>query len=157
MLNGYDAMRTLALGAIGTAEAPPGSNAGPALSRLLYPTNWTDGLEWCGFFVERIWLAGMPIKAGDPSPWWLDGGSAHLTLAKAKQLGKVLSGPAMGCMALLLDGSGKPFHYAWVMTVAPEGKSVLTVEGNTNTDGSANGEFVWMHTRPTASCVFIAP
>lgn len=156
MIRGYQKMQAFASLHIGLKECPIGSNDGALLREVLKGTQFEGGSEWCGFWVQRIWIEGGVL--GDAtSAWWLDGGSAHLTLAVAKIHDKVLSYPASGCMALLCHADGKPFHYVWVETISPDGQTVGTIEGNTNEDGSPTGYEVCRHTRRVADLIFIQP
>jgi hypothetical protein len=64
----------------------------------------------------------------------------------------LLKAPERGCI-FLVRGAGKFVHTGLVTSV--EGDRIHTVEGNTNNDGSSNGDGVYARSRKASSCVYV--
>ena len=116
----------IAAGEIGTAENPPGSNAGPVLRYGGKP-----GQPWCAWFVCHCFHAAIgrwPAKMNHQT-----GGTGTL-LAAAKRATCVFPKPEPGDIAYKprFDGKGKKIggHVGLVAAVSPDGKHVLSIEGN---------------------------
>jgi hypothetical protein len=110
------------------------------------------GVSWCAIFVAWILCRahGLTEKAlrvmlGFQSPWYSE--STVDWFAQAKRAGMVVVAPEPGDVFILLDKNGTPHHTGFV-TTAPDRLGMFgTIEGNTNDDGSNNGDGVYLRTR----------
>jgi len=98
---------------------------------------WANGQAWCATFVSWVALTSkvadlFPRTASCPAAvsWW-------------KSKGRWSEYPSIGAQVLYGPGGGS--HTGIV--VAYDGINITTIEGNTNTDGSAEGDGVYLKTR----------
>lgn len=141
----------LALADIGTTEQPPGSNRQPFSTRMGRPAE-----PWCD-----DWVSDVADRAGLGDVIWR---SSYVPsrLARARELGQVNRTPAIGALACFdWHGDGIPDHIGFVVARSGDGRSVVTVEGNTSRDdhgSQGNGGGVWRRTRPVSLVLaFIHP
>jgi hypothetical protein len=98
---------------------------------------WSQNQAWCATFVS--WLA-LKAKVADLFPRTA---SCALGVSWFKNKGRFSAYPAVG--AQVFFGSGGGSHTGLV--VAYDADTITTVEGNTNTNGSAEGDGVYRKTR----------
>ena len=103
------------------------------------------GSSWCLNFCHYV---GIQTLGSARWPLGHDGNCDHL-LRFARQLGITEHAPSSGALFLKLnpDNTADATHAGFVDRVKPDG-SFTTVEGNSNTDGSSNGNAVVRITRP---------
>lgn len=144
-----------------------GPNDGPLLrtmrSSLLYPG--APACSWCALFVTWcLTRAHMPEThsakerraalreaIGFTKPFYLE--SCHDWYTQGKALGLVDKKPQAGDLFLLLNKDKRAHHIGFVTEALPESE-FRTIEGNTNTGGSDNGDGVYERTRNVADAVF---
>jgi hypothetical protein len=99
---------------------------------------WAQGQPWCAVFVS--WVA---MKAGAAA---LYPRTASVVAAEAwwKQAGRWSEYPAVGAQVIF----GTSGHTHTGIVIAYDATTITTVEGNTNNDGSAEGNGVYLKTRP---------
>lgn len=139
--------------AVGVSEDKPYRNRG----------KWVDvytrflgllGVPWCACFVAfKIHQAAKDLKR--PCRWpkapWAAGCDAIYRWAKKNDL--LLSQPVPGCVFLV--GTEKDFtHTGFVSEVIIN--RVITIEGNTNNDGSREGYEVCQRVRQIRELTYIA-
>lgn len=148
-----------------------GPNDGPLLriirDGLLYPG--APACSWCALYVSWcLTQAYMPEaktakdrrtvlrKAlGFSSPFYLE--SCQDWYIQGGLLKAIFPTPQAGDIFLLLNKKGRAHHTGFVSEVLPEGE-FRTVEGNTNTGGSDNGDGVYERARRVADrAVFFRP
>lgn len=140
-----------------------GPNDGPLLrtirEALLYAG--APACSWCALFTSWCIIrahipeahsakerrAALRKAIGFTKPFYLE--SCQDWYTQGKSLGLVDKKPATGDVFLLLDKTGHAHHTGFVTEVLPEGE-VRTIEGNTNTGGSDNGDGVYERTRNVA-------
>lgn len=121
---------------------------------------WHKGDSWCCFAAEMIWkqaYADHPDVLAVIKE--LFSGLSTATFANFKRheeqlkaLGKepffhVSDTPVPGAVVIFKHGDGPSGHTGVVVDIAPRSKLFATVEGNTNTNGSANGDGFYLKTR----------
>lgn len=138
----------VAIAEIGTMEEPPGSNRGRRVNEYLAATGLGGGHPWCAAFVffcaregaERAGLSNpLPRTAGVLDMWRRSGttGLPRVTSAQAvAQPSLVTTG-----MIFIMDFGGGKGHTGFVRS--REGGRLVTVEGNSNNDGSREGTGVF--------------
>lgn len=127
-------------------ESPRGSNSGPWVDRYLAAAGLDPGAPWCASFVtyllKQCGYGVFPHGAGAVINWarWAEAGH------------KIVSKPERGDLFFLLhtDGTG---HIGIVLE--NKGKTIRTIEGNSNDDGSREGYEVVRHERGIAGLRFI--
>lgn len=129
-------------------------------NRVKY-TTWYAGVvaqtafltsAWCAIFISWLaWQAGG-LKAIIPLHAWTPSG-----LAWFKARGQVVSTPKRGDIVYFYYPSkGRVAHVGIVESVS--GGYITTIEGNTNTSGSSQGNGVYRLKRPiTANTIFCRP
>ncbi|MFJ4701949.1 peptidoglycan-binding protein [Streptomyces sp. NPDC088768] len=98
---------------------------------------WSDYQAWCATFVS--WVA---LKAG-VSALFPRTASCATGVSWFKQRGRFSQYPAVGAQVFYGNGGGA---HTGIVT-GYDGTHVFTVEGNTNTNGSAEGDGVYKRTR----------
>lgn len=138
---------------IGTLEVPPGSNRGPRVDQYVSSVGLDPAGQnpWCAAFVyfcfsQAAAAAGRAnpvIKTGSVLTHWqraTDLGIRCVTLAEASgSPGEVQPG-----FVFIMDFGGGVGHTGFVESV--DGGRLVTIEGNTNTDGSREGVGVFRRT-----------
>jgi len=139
---------------VGLREEPRGSNDGPDLRRVLKATPFQPGESWCFYFALACLIEAFGGKEHIPSSV-LFTGSCQLAAEHAAKLGKLSDASAIGSIFVLHNAAGH-FHHAGIVCSKPYRDAVInTIEGNTNNNGSANGDGVYRRGRPLAMLKFI--
>lgn len=130
-------------------ERPSGSNDGRELRAALANTQFVPGQPWCYYFALAclIDVFGDRHKLPDSVAFT---GSCQLAANHAAKLGKLSEWAATGAIFLLPNEQGHFHHAGIVQAVSVQSNNVtkiITVEGNTNNDGSVNGFGVFGHVR----------
>lgn len=131
----------IALGEVGTAEYPPGSNSGTKVRAYQMSTDLGGtGWPWCGAFVS--WCYKMAHCPDDG----LTSASTAVTYERAKAKGAIIKTPKVGAMICW------PGTHIGLIVENLGGGLVRTVEGN-------SGDAVSVRTRNIHDgvCVLIAP
>lgn len=126
----------IATGQIGVHEQPKSSNRGPEVNQYLESVGLSPGNYWCAAFVHWCFLhAALQLKSMNPVPrTGLCIDMLHKTPAN-----KQFHNPEPGDIFILDFGKGHG-HTGIVKEV--NGNKFRAVEGNSNDDGSHNGEEV---------------
>lgn len=99
---------------------------------------WSDGQPWCATFVQWcLWQAGVSVPTGARSA------SCATSCAAYKKAGRFTEYPVVGAQVFYGPGGGT--HTGIVERY--DDTYVYTIEGNTNTVGSANGDGVYARKR----------
>lgn len=123
-------------------EVPKGSNRGPRVEAYLASCGLGGGYAWCAAFV--YWCV---LKAGF-TPKIQARSAAGVTewVKTAKACNAIIDKPKRGCLfAYTKEGHT---HIGFVRGVHESAGQFLTVEGNTNDDGSREGYEVAKRDRP---------
>jgi len=112
-----------------------------------------DGAPWCSTWVNLVGSQAVgvawPVPVGDPKYSDVD------QMAKwAQQEGIWYTVPQAGDLFCVNKGSGWG-HIGIVVRVLDGDEQILTIEGNTNLDGSFNGNGVYERTRKVESSGYI--
>jgi hypothetical protein len=138
----------IAVADIGVLEEPLGSNAGPRVNEYLASVGLGGGFFWCAAFVFFCAREGAK-KIGVPNPlprtagvldMWRKAGTAGLPRVTAAQASAQPALVTAG-MIFIMDFGGGAGHTGYVR--ARDGGRLVTVEGNSNNDGSRNGTGVF--------------
>ena len=116
---------------------------------------WASGSSWCVYFAKLMWKKAL--ASSNPKVWnaanSLIGGNSQATWANfvndKSGLFKTSNVPKVGSIAIWQNydnGTGKPTGHAGIVTSVGSTK-FATIEGNTNNDGSANGDGVYARER----------
>lgn len=127
-----------------------GNNRGPWV-RLFTGGLDGDGYLWCGYFARHV-----ARQAGHP---WAEriSPSCDVTVANAAKDGRLRATlrPEVGDLFLRYRGDQTRDYYHVGIVTAADTKGFATIEGNSNTDGSANGDRVVALSRGYARTVFV--
>lgn len=122
-----------------------GSNRGPRVEMYQRADGLPgEGYAWCASFVNWCFL-----KAGRPLDELKRSASVGFLEQYAKQQGWMAAKPARGDVFVYRakDGDSWPDHTGFVVNVNADG-SLRTVEGNTSSVSIAEGDGVYVKTRP---------
>lgn len=126
-----------------------GANEGVMVDAILKDVGLDPGASWCMAFV--VWCYDQAAAGlGTKSPLIHTGGcldQLHRTSCPVMPSGEYTD-PVPGDIGILDLGEGHG-HTFMVVSAAPDGK-VNSVEGNTNDDGSANGNGAYFRQRTIA-------
>ena len=126
----------IAKGYIGQKEMPKSSNWGKFVQDCLATVNIFSPAYWCMSFVYRCYKeAGISLKLFNPL---FKTGGCLLQLQKTPKQ-NIFTKPQVNDI-FILDLGGGHGHTGIVCEV--KGNQFRAVEGNSNMDGSANGEMV---------------
>lgn len=114
-----------------------GANRGEVVNRFLARVGLEPGQPWCAAFVAAL---GRDMLL-DEWPLPMVGGCATLGEAAEKK-GMLFPAPAPGAVFLLWSDEKKRFRHTGFLVREEAGKW-LTIEGNTNEDGSPEGTGVF--------------
>jgi len=111
---------------------------------------WYRGAPWCAFLVKLIWQEAFTIAETNSLSLVkkYSNGSALETYhnyAVSKEF-HVSQTPTLGSLVIWEEGNG-PAGHAGVVVQIIDTSTILTVEGNTNTDGSREGYISAIKTR----------
>lgn len=107
---------------------------------------WANGQPWCAVFVS--WVA---LKSG-AAALYPRTASCDVAGAWFKKDGRWSEYPAIG--AQVFFGTASDFQHTGIV-VGYDADNITTVEGNTNTSGSAEGDGVYLKTRPRRSAFVV--
>jgi hypothetical protein len=125
-----------------------GDNRGQMVEHFLRSVSLPPGLPWCAAFVHHVGHSAHYDHLTKQSSWPLPATGSCEALARAARANGVLRDePHVGDIFLLYSRLQRRFiHTGIVVGVQDEERvhlrhvhSCVTVEGNTNNDGSANG------------------
>ena len=125
-------------------ELPP--NRGLRVESVQHWSGGQFGDSWC---MEFIWFV-FDIAYGGQPPFERTQACEDLH-ALAHRLGWIVPTPAAGDIALEVNDAGHAHHVMLVTSVDP----LITIAGNTNDDGSANGNGVYEIPTNPAGKVFV--
>lgn len=132
-----------------------GSNSGPQVNKYLESVGITVPSAWCMAFVyycvnracQEMGVQNPLVKTGycpDTARW-----------AKSNKVYFTTDGFKTGDIFLLMDREADPwFHTGFVVKVLSDTK-ILTIEGNTNPGGSANGDGIYERERGISNTAFV--
>lgn len=131
----------VAKGYIGQQEVQPNlSFKDPSFLAKMKARGWQVGQPWCGYFAKQCWVEAYAenVELLSKVKSLLNGGAlSTLENCRADKTFMVNMTPAPGAICIFVEGHGPNGHAAIV--TAAEDINFLTVEGNTNTDGSRDG------------------
>jgi hypothetical protein len=140
---------------IGVEEHPRGSNAGPEVNEYLASVGLGPGQFWCMAFVYFC-VDRAAKKLGLPNPL-TPTGSCRTQQRHAAAAGQFLTrNPRRNDIFLCIGGDTGYYHTGFVAGDPANGR-FPTIEGNSNTTGSANGYEVAYRSngRLVTSCHYI--
>ena len=146
-----DLVLKVAAASLGACESPPNSNAGPYVERVLARTGHKAGAPWCAAWTTDVGV----IALGDAWPV-VRSASVQQQCEWAAKVGcrkiatKTPAKPG-DLFALWYPKMGRWAHIGFVVSVAKDGKTVQTLEGNTSGTGSREGWLVASKTRVLTS------
>jgi hypothetical protein len=107
-------------------------------SEQLPGMKWSDGQPWCDVFANWcFWQAGIEVPKGALSA------SCAASVAAYKKAGRWSVYPVIGAQVFYGEGGGA--HTG--ICVGYDLQHEIAIEGNTNTDGSAEGDGVYQKER----------
>lgn len=139
-----DVARTWLL--LGTREI--GHNNGPWVVAIAGVEAEARGDAWCAWVLRRWALQAGCVWAEQISP------SCDVTGARARDAGRLLVEPAVGCAFLVRGSARDPYTHTGLVT-RMVGDSVETIEGNSNRAGEREGREVCARTRRVAGLDFV--
>ena len=121
---------------LGVKEVPIGSNAGPDVEKYLNRVGLGKGYAWCMAFAywcydeasKKIAVTNTLLKTG--------GALAQFNYQKQNHPERIVTVPQAGDLFVLDLGHGEG-HIGFVLEV--KGTTILTIEGNSNENGSREG------------------
>ncbi len=123
---------------IGVTEQPVGSNRGPLIDRWNTNAHAPLGSFWCASFVSAV---AMEWEAQSGKDWPLCiSADCDVWLANARKNKCISAKGRPGDIVLLV--SGNDAYHIGVVTGYSEAGTLMSVEGNSNNDGSRNGYMV---------------
>ncbi len=131
----------IAKGYIGQQEIQP--NLGfrdPTFLAKMVARGWEKGQAWCSYFAKQCWVeayADAPVQLAKVKACGSGGAWNTLENYSADKTFPVNMTPVPGAIIIFLEGHGPNGHAGIVTSV--QGNVFMTVEGNTNTDGSRDG------------------
>jgi hypothetical protein len=117
-------------------EQPLGSNSGPQVDAFLASVGLPPGQSWCAAFV--CYCFEQAAKKTDRTGRILKTGSCSALFRWAQRNGLLVPSPQAGDIFLCIGGETGHYHTGFVAG-DPANERFPTIEGNSNTDGSANG------------------
>lgn len=130
----------------GAGENPPNSNSGPFVERCLKVTGLGPGHPWCAAFTTMVGVTALgeqwPVLKSasvQQQAEWAERAKCRLVAVKAPALPGDL-------FCLWYPKLGRWAHVGFVVSVAKDGKTITSIEGNTSGSGSREG---WMVARKT--------
>ncbi len=127
-----------------------GNNRGPQVEKYLATIGLEPGDPWCAAFV--CWCLKQAVEAiGTPTQVHF-GASVKKLWDRNQAL--VLQAPEPGCLALRDEGLSskgtRVGHVMFVLDVLQDGQTLKVISGNTNAQGSREGNCVAIQLRPTS-------
>jgi hypothetical protein len=137
---------------IGQKEIPHGSNSGPMVNEYLHSVGLDPGYPWCQALV--FWSYNQAaLLAGKANPVVRTGGVMNCwnstVIASKIDSATALKSPKLILPGyqMILDFGGGVGHTGLVESLV--GTTLITIEGNSNTDGSRDGEMVVRQSKRT--------
>lgn len=131
----------IAKGYIGQQEVQPNlSFKDPSFLAKMKARGWQVGQPWCSYFAKQCWVEGYADSLALLSKVkGLGTGGAINTLENYTEdkTFPVSMVPVPGAIVIFREGNGTNGHAGIVTAVS--GDTFLTIEGNTNNDGSREG------------------
>lgn len=132
---------------VGACESPPNTNAGPYVKRVLARTGLPEGHPWCAAWVTDVGLCAF----GDAWPVRRTASVQQMAEWAAKATCRYVATktPAKpgDLFCLWYPKLNRWAHVGLVVSVAKDGKTCTTIEGNTSGSGSREGWLVAEKTR----------
>lgn len=133
---------------VGVTEAPPFKNTGEQVGEYLQSVGLGQGYHWCAAFVhwcfaqaaKELGVANPLPKTGHCMTHWREAGARGVRRITAEQAHADPSLLMPGQVFIMHYGADKG-HTGFVASV--QGGLLETIEGNTNTAGSRNGDGVY--------------
>ncbi len=125
-----------------------GDNRGQVVERFLRSVHLGPGLPWCAAFVHHVGYASHFDQVSQYSSWPLPATGSCEALARAARAAGVLrEEPHVGDVFLLHSRALRRFAHTGIVVGVQQEESVarrdvhvcVTIEGNTNDDGSREG------------------
>lgn len=133
-----------------------GNNHGEVVEKLLRKAGGSPGQPWCAAFCDALYEAAC--KAFGVQPDINIGLSVSQLAQRAKELGRYHEDENLARPGDLLLIKGGPTGYQHVGVVIsfvnPQG-IIASIEGNTNSAGSADGDGVYRKKRTAAGLAFV--
>lgn len=139
----------------GVQEQPVGSNRGPEVSAFLASAGLPPGLPWCMAYVYHcLSKAAAAFRVPVPLP---RSGSCPVVLNWARANHKLTTDPKPGDVFLVKDPTYGAIHTGFVLGPDPSFPTsrVRTIEGNTNSQNSAEGHGCFQRNRPINTLYFV--
>ncbi len=137
---------------LGQKEIPHGSNSGPMVNEYLKSVGLNPGYAWCQSLVYWSYNQAA-LKAGLHNPVVRTAGVMDCWL-KTPAASRINAADAIANPQLVLPGYQMILDYGQGtghtgLVESLNGVSLTTIEGNSNTDGSRDGEMVVRQTKRT--------
>jgi hypothetical protein len=125
-----------------------GDNRGQVVERFLEGVHLAPGLPWCAAFVHHVGHASHFDQVSQRSSWPLPAtGSCEALARVARAAGVLRDEPHVGDVFLLHSVALRRFAHTGIVVGVEQEESVdqrdvhvcVTIEGNTNDDGSRDG------------------
>lgn len=138
---------TIAEGENGQHEVG-GNNLGPAVEKYLASIGLAPGNPWCCAFV--CWCIKQAAAQLSVTPEFSYHGSVYSMWENNPSLR--IDAPVAGCLALRDEGTNseghRVGHVLFVIAVSTDGQTLTCISGNTNAQGSREGNCVAIQERP---------
>lgn len=140
---------------VGKKEQPPGSNRGPFVDDCNDEIGVSRGSFWCMSFVQKC-VKDAADKLGVAVPIKRTASCSEL-FRWARDHGRLAANPEPGDIFLVTGGDTGHFHCGFVAGPVGATDRFVTIEGNSNSGGSANGNQVAKRSpgRTLASCHYV--
>ncbi|GAA4465210.1 hypothetical protein GCM10023093_16970 [Nemorincola caseinilytica] len=141
----------IALAQVGQRETPGRENSGPMIDKYLAAVGLPPGYAWCQAFVNWCYEeAALQLSTPEPVPntggvlecWRRTPDNMRISAKAIQARPEILLPGDQFIMKVGTKGAG---HTGLIVNV--RGNKLLTVEGNTNDEGSREGYEVAMRTR----------
>ena len=123
---------------LGQKETAP--NSGPMIDAWLRGVGLAPGFPWCGAFAHGVAFEAASKLDLLPCPYPFTGSALR---AWDKLQGCRVPAPTPGCLGFSDHGEGK--GHVWFVPEASPSGHMVTISGNTNEDGSREGNSVARH------------
>lgn len=141
-----DLVLRVASATVGASEVPPNTNRGPYVARVLATTGLGEGHPWCAAWVTDIGVCALgdawPVRRSASvvqlCEWAVSKDCRYVATRVKAQPGDLF--------ALWYPKLNRWAHVGLVVSVAKDGKTIQTIEGNTSGAGEREG---WMVARKT--------
>lgn len=124
---------------LGVVESPVGSNSGEKVNQYLSVVGLNPGNPWCMAFV--YWCVYRAANQLQKPNHLMATGSCSAQYRWARKNGLLVPSPQKGDIFLCIGGETGHYHTGFVASTPQNGR-FATIEGNSNSDGGANGTAV---------------